>query len=121
VHYNVAPIPLSCSGRVQFPTGAHEVINMHPRYHYWIYRVAGSERQLISRRGTILENPLAEAVLERLATKLPHTHFGDRRITVAEDLDTGIFALAIQHPRDTYAKKIGRLIATGRMVKLVET
>ena len=83
------------------------------RYHHWTYLAQGCDTALLNRFGTVMNNPLSEAVLDILIDTIPFLQ-GERRVTIAED-GTRI-GIAIQHPRDTYSRKLGRRIASGRLL-----
>jgi hypothetical protein len=42
---------------------------------------------------------------------------GKKHVTVAEDMDSEHFSVAVVHERDNYNRRLGNVIARGRLVK----
>ena len=99
---------------------------MNIKYHHWVYDPAMKE---LLTRG--LKEPSDHKDAERpwyaleptglvldVLKELGETKFKEvRHVTVAEHMDTDVFALSIVHERDRYNRKLGNTIARGRLVK----
>jgi len=113
-----------------------ETKNNNIRYHYWVYDACPDEMLVelddpdndflysgFSRlyKGDFLvkKNQFTDKIRQYLNKEFSFKH--DRVVTVAEDRETGEFAVAILHPKDevnrAWRKELGRRITRGRLLK----